>query len=114
MSDVLTGVTLNVAERRLATWTEATAEDLLSAMEAARTWLGPHFAGAANGCDMDGNRVSDDPPLSVVEPDVLEVQDTLGVRVFGGPVHTTSPGFNPTLTIWAVADRSEDWEDTYG
>lgn len=94
-------------EHRLAAWMEATAEEILRRMGAARTWRGPRFTGVCSSHDLGGCRMGDDPTATVVNRH-LQVHDTPGLYVFGGAVFPSCPGINPTLTIWALCSRAAE------
>ena len=83
------------------------ATDVLKEMGAATTWAGPRFTGVASSHDLGGTRMSDDPNAGVVDR-ALRVHDTPGLYVYSGSVFPTSPGINPTLTLWALAELSAE------
>jgi gluconate 2-dehydrogenase alpha chain len=98
---------LQTNERRLATWMEGKAEEILHAMGAHSTWRGAQFTGVGSSHDMGGCRMGNDPLTSVVNAD-LGVHDTPGLYVFSGATCPSCPGINPTLTLWALCVRAAD------
>jgi gluconate 2-dehydrogenase alpha chain len=94
-------------ERRLATWMEAKAQEILREMGATATWCGPQFTGVGSSHDFGGARMGEDPGVSVVDPQ-LQVHDTPGLYVFSGATFPTCPGINPTLTLMAVCVRAAE------
>ena len=76
-------------------------------MGAMKTRRGPRFRGVCSSHDLSGCRMGEDPASSVVDPD-LGVHDIPGLYVFGGAGFPTSPGVNPTLTMWALCYRAAE------
>jgi gluconate 2-dehydrogenase alpha chain len=94
-------------ERRMLAFMEDTAEEILRAMGATRTWRGPRFGGLISSHEQGGCRLGEDPAASVVGPD-LQVHDTPGLYVFGTAAFPTCHGVNPTLTMWALCYRAAE------
>jgi gluconate 2-dehydrogenase alpha chain len=98
---------MRMNERRLATWMEVKAQEILREMGATATWCGPQFTGVGSSHDFGGARMGEDPGVSVVDPQ-LQVHDTPGLYVFSGATFPTCPGVNPTLTLMAVCVRAAE------
>lgn len=82
------------------------AEEWLKASGAERTWLRPAAQGISGGQHQAGTcRMGRDPKTSVVDAD-CRVHDVDNVYVVDGSVHVTNGGFNPVLTIMAIAFRA--------
>jgi choline dehydrogenase-like flavoprotein len=82
------------------------AEAWLKAAGAAQTWLKLPGAGTSGGQHQAGTcRMGDDPKTSVVDRH-CRVHDIDNLYVVDGSVHVTNGGFNPVLTIMALAYRA--------
>lgn len=79
------------------------AEEWLRASGAVQTWLKPAGAGLSGGQHQAGTcRMGNDPRTSVVDR-WCRIHDAPNAFVIDGSVHVTNGGFNPVLTIMAVA-----------
>lgn len=94
-------------EHRMAEFMEGKAEEILRAMGATKTWRGQRFGGVVSSHELGGCRMGEDPATSVVGPD-LAVHDTPGLYVFGTTVFPTCHGVNPTLTMFALCQRTAE------
>jgi len=84
------------------------AEAWLKEAGATKTWLKPPGSGLSGGQHQAGTcRMGDDPKTSVVNRN-CQVHDVDNLFVVDGSVHVTNGGFNPVLTIMAVAYRASD------
>lgn len=82
------------------------AEEWLKAAGAHTTWLKGAGQGISGGQHQAGTcRMGNDPKTSVVDAN-LRIHDTDNVYVVDGSVHVTNGGFNPVLTIMALAFRA--------
>jgi choline dehydrogenase-like flavoprotein len=82
------------------------AEAWLKAAGAVRTWLRVPGRGLSGGQHQAGTcRMGNDPKTSVVDP-FCRVHDFDNLYVVDGSVHVTNGGFNPVLTIMAIAYRA--------
>jgi len=87
--------TANAMARKAAAWLEAAG--------AIRTWLKLPGQGTSGGQHQAGTcRMGDDPRMSVVDR-TCRVHGHDNLYVIDGSVHVTNGGFNPVLTIMAVA-----------
>jgi choline dehydrogenase-like flavoprotein len=92
------------------------AEAWLKEAGAVRTWTNLPGAGMSGGQHQAGTcRMGNDPRTSVVDS-ACRVHDVDNVYVIDGSVHVTNGGFNPALTILAIACRAsdllvKDWKD---
>jgi choline dehydrogenase-like flavoprotein len=95
------------------------AEAWLKEAGAVRTWRKPPPTGLSGGQHQAGTcRMGNDPKTSVVDR-FCRVHDVDNVYVIDGSVHVTNGGFNPALTILAVAYYASDnliktWKNTRG
>ena len=79
------------------------AEAWLKEAGAIRTWRRPPAQGLSGGQHQAGTcRMGNDPKTSVVDK-YCRLHDVDNVYVIDGSVHVTNGGFNPALTIMAVA-----------
>ena len=79
------------------------AEAWLKAAGAIRTWKKLPGKGTSGGQHQAGTcRMGDDPRSSVVDK-YCRVHDHDNLYVIDGSVHVTNGGFNPVLTIMAIA-----------
>lgn len=84
------------------------AEAWLKASGAVETWLKPAGPGLSGGQHQAGTcRMGNDPKTSVVNK-WCQVHEAENVFVVDGSVHVTNGGFNPVLTIMAVAYHASD------
>jgi choline dehydrogenase-like flavoprotein len=84
----------------------AKAEAWLRAAGAVRTWRKIPGRGLSGGQHQAGTcRMGADPKTSVVDP-YCRVHDFDNLYVVDGSVHVTNGGFNPVLTIMAIAYRA--------
>lgn len=84
------------------------AEEWLKAAGAVRTWKKMPGRGMSGGQHQAGTcRMGDDPKTSVVDR-YCRVHDVDNVYVVDGSVHVTNGGFNPVLTIMAIAYWASD------
>jgi choline dehydrogenase-like flavoprotein len=82
------------------------AEKWLKASGATQTWQKKAGQGVSGGQHQAGTcRMGNDPKTSVVDQ-WCRIHDTENVYVIDGSVHVTNGGFNPVLTIMAIAYRS--------
>jgi choline dehydrogenase-like flavoprotein len=82
------------------------AEAWLKAAGATRTWKRLAGNGTSGGQHQAGTcRMGDDPRTSVVDK-YCRVHDVDNLYVIDGSVHVTNGGFNPVLTIMAMAYRA--------
>jgi choline dehydrogenase-like flavoprotein len=82
------------------------AEDWVKASGAVRTWKRIPGHGLSGGQHQAGTcRMGTDPKTSVVDP-YCRVHDFDNLYVVDGSVHVTNGGFNPVLTIMAIAYRA--------
>jgi choline dehydrogenase-like flavoprotein len=82
------------------------AEQWLKASGAHTTWLKGGGQGISGGQHQAGTcRMGNDPKTSVVDPN-CRIHDMDNVYVVDGSVHVTNGGFNPVLTIMAIAFRA--------
>jgi choline dehydrogenase-like flavoprotein len=92
------------------------AEAWLKEAGAVRTWTNIPGAGMSGGQHQAGTcRMGNDPRTSVVDS-ACRVHDVDNVYVIDGSVHVTNGGFNPALTILAIACRASEllvktWKD---
>ncbi len=77
------------------------------AMGATVVWTGREGAGAPGGHHSGGTRMGSDPKSSVVNQ-YMQSWDIPNLFVLGSSAHPTMSGFNPTLTIQALAYRTAD------
>jgi choline dehydrogenase-like flavoprotein len=85
------------------------AEMVLREAGATRTWLGVPGPGLSGGQHQAGTcRMGDDPHTSVVNR-YCQVHGTENLFVVDGSVHVTNGGFNPVLTIMAIAYWASDF-----
>jgi choline dehydrogenase-like flavoprotein len=95
------------------------AEAWLKEAGATATWTFLPGAGLSGGQHQAGTcRMGDDPKTSVVDKD-CRVHDVDNLYVIDGSVHVTNGGFNPALTIMAIAYYASDhliksWKGTHG
>ncbi len=93
------------------------AEAVLKEAGAIRTWLNQAGPGLSGGQHQAGTcRMGDDPQSSVVNR-YCQVHGAENVFVVDGSVHVTNGGFNPVLTImaiayWASAYMQREWKGT--
>jgi choline dehydrogenase-like flavoprotein len=93
------------------------AEAWLKEAGAIATWLRPPRVGLSGGQHQAGTcRMGNDPKTSVVNR-YCQVHDVDNLFVVDGSVHVTNGGFNPVLTIMAVAYYAsahlvEEWKGT--
>ena len=82
------------------------AEAWLKASGAAKTWLKRPGKGTSGGQHQAGTcRMGNDAKTSVVDAK-CRIHETENVYVVDGSVHVTNGGFNPVLTIMAIAYRA--------
>lgn len=87
----------------------AKAEAWLKEAGAHRTWQKLAGPGLTGGQHQAGTcRMGDDPQTSVVNR-YCQVHDIDNLFVIDGSVHVTNGGFNPVLTIMAIAYRASDF-----
>ena len=95
------------------------AEAWLKEAGATRTWQFLPGLGLSGGQHQAGTcRMGDDPKTSVVDKH-CRVHDVENLYVVDGSVHVTNGGFNPVLTIMAIAYYASDhllktWKGTHG
>jgi choline dehydrogenase-like flavoprotein len=95
------------------------AEVWLKEAGAISTWTSLPGTGLSGGQHQAGTcRMGDDPKTSVVDK-YCRVHDVENLFVVDGSVHVTNGGFNPALTIMAIAyyasdHMSKSWRGTYG
>ena len=77
------------------------------AMGASKVWLGPLGLGAPGAHHQGGTRMGADPKESVVNK-YSQSWDIPNLFVMGSSTHPTMSGFNPTLTIQALAYLTAD------
>ena len=83
------------------------------------TWKFVPGTGLSGGQHQAGTcRMGDDPKSSVVDK-YCRVHDVDNVYVIDGSVHVTNGGFNPVLTIMAIAYYASDnlvksWKGSHG
>jgi choline dehydrogenase-like flavoprotein len=104
----LTGV-VHSETRRTAAYLERRLLDWLDACGATRTWSPPEPPRALSDWFHQAGtcRMSEDPRLGVVDPSG-RVHGHDNLFVADGSVHVTNGGFNPALTIFALALRTAD------
>ena len=91
---------------RTANYIQGKADEWLRASGAVETWGYPVGAGFSGGQHQAGTcRMSDDPVSGVVDRD-CRVHGFRNLYVGDGSVHVTNGGFNPFLTIQALAYRT--------
>ena len=84
------------------------AEAWLREAGAAETWLKGAGQGLSGGQHQAGTcRMGNDPQTSVVDP-YCRIHDLPNAFVIDGSVHVTNGGFNPVLTIMAIAYRASE------
>jgi choline dehydrogenase-like flavoprotein len=87
----------------------AKAEEWLQAAGAVKTWLQLPGRGLSGGQHQAGTcRMGSDPKTSVVNK-FCQVHDVDNLFVVDGSVHVTNGGFNPALTIMAIAYYASDY-----
>ncbi|MFN7998578.1 MAG: GMC family oxidoreductase [Bryobacteraceae bacterium] len=92
----------------IATYMAGKAEEWLKEAGAVRTWKKLTGPGVSGGQHQAGTcRMGNDPKTSVVNQ-YCQVHDVDNVFVIDGSVHVTNGGFNPVLTIMAIAYRASD------
>jgi choline dehydrogenase-like flavoprotein len=95
------------------------AEAWLKEAGAIKTWTSLPGTGLSGGQHQAGTcRMGDDPKTSVVDK-YCRVHDVENLFVVDGSVHVTNGGFNPALTIMAIAYYASDhmvkfWKGTHG
>lgn len=95
------------------------AEEWLKEAGAMRTWTFLPGIGLSGGQHQAGTcRMGDDPKTSVVDK-YCRVHDVDNLYVVDGSVHVTNGGFNPVLTIMAIAYYASDplvksWKGSHG
>ena len=95
------------------------AEAWLKVAGAITTWTSLPGTGLSGGQHQAGTcRMGDDPKTSVVDK-YCRVHDLDNLFVVDGSVHVTNGGFNPALTIMAIAYYASDrlvksWKGTHG
>jgi choline dehydrogenase-like flavoprotein len=95
------------------------AEAWLKEAGAITTWTFTLGTGLSGGQHQAGTcRMGDDPKTSVVDK-YCRVHDVDNLYVIDGSVHVTNGGFNPALTIMAIAYYASDnlvksWRGTHG
>jgi len=78
-------------------------EEWLKEAGASRTWLSLPGSGLSGGQHQAGTcRMGDDPKTSVVDR-YCRIHDVDNLYVVDGSVHVNNGGFNPSLTIQAIA-----------
>jgi gluconate 2-dehydrogenase alpha chain len=77
------------------------------AMGAAHVWTGPLGPGSPGAHHQGGTRMGSDPKMSVVNR-YGQSWDVPNLFILGSSTHPTMSGFNPTLTIQALAFMSAD------
>jgi gluconate 2-dehydrogenase alpha chain len=82
-------------------------EELGRAMGAAHVWRSPLGSGAPGAHHEGGTRMGSDPKTSVVNR-YGQSWDTPNLFIVGSSTHPTMSGFNPTLTIQALAYMTAD------
>jgi gluconate 2-dehydrogenase alpha chain len=92
-------------ERRAVAFLQERASELFRLMGANRVWRLPLGACAVSQHDLGGARMGADPNRSVVNG-IGQVHGAPRLFVLGGATFPTQPGFNPTLTIQALALRT--------
>lgn len=93
---------------KVARFMDARARDWLIASGAKEVWGGGHGRGLSGGQHQAGTcRMGDDPLTSVVDAN-CRVHGHDNVYIADGSVHVTNGGFNPVLTIMALAWRTAD------
>jgi choline dehydrogenase-like flavoprotein len=103
----------------IATYMIQKAEAWLKEAGAMRIWGRPPARGLSGGQHQAGTcRMGNDPKTSVVNQ-YCRLHDVDNVYVIDGSVHVTNGGFNPVLTIMAVAYHASDnlikaWRNTRG
>jgi choline dehydrogenase-like flavoprotein len=86
----------------------AKAEEWIKASGAIKTWRKNAGPGVSGGQHQAGTcRMGADPKTSVVDPN-LRIHEAGNIYVVDGSVHVTNGGFNPVLTIMALAYRAGD------
>jgi choline dehydrogenase-like flavoprotein len=91
------------ADLDVARFISARAEDWLKACGATKTWPTLPGTGVSGGQHQAGTcRMGNDPKTSVVDR-YCRVHDMDNLYVVDGSVHVTNGGFNPSLTIQAIA-----------
>ncbi len=100
-------ITFNIYdnERRAIAFLQDKAAALLRRMGANRVWHNPPATCAISQHDMGGARMGGDPSRSVVNS-FGQLHEAPRLFVLGGATFPTQPGYNPTLTIQALALRS--------
>jgi choline dehydrogenase-like flavoprotein len=92
----------------IARFISSKAEAWLKEAGAVRTWKKIPGPGLSGGQHQAGTcRMGDDPKTSVVDRS-CRVHDSDNVYVIDGSVHVTNGGFNPALTIMAIAYYASD------
>jgi choline dehydrogenase-like flavoprotein len=93
---------------RTAAFMAERAREWLRASGALRTWGGPPSLRLSAGQHQAGTcRMGEDPHASVVDP-WCRVHGHDNLYVADGSVHVTNGGFNPALTIMALAFRTAE------
>jgi choline dehydrogenase-like flavoprotein len=93
---------------RTASFMTARAREWLEAAGAVEIWGGEPGLGLSGGQHQAGTcRMGDDPANSAIDPD-CKVWGTENVYVGDGSAHVTNGGFNPFLTIMALAYRTAE------
>jgi gluconate 2-dehydrogenase alpha chain len=82
-------------------------EELAHAMGATRVWRAPLSGGAPGPHPQGGTRMGSDPKTSVVNR-YGQSWDVPNLFILGSSTHPSMSGFNPTLTIQALAYMSAD------
>ena len=86
---------------------QAKMEELARAMGATHVWRAPLSGGAPGPHTQGGTRMGSDPTTSVVNR-YSQSWDVPNLFILGSSTHPTMSGFNPTLTIQALAYMSAD------
>ena len=91
---------------RTTAFMQARGREWLEAAGAAKIWSGPPDLGLSGGQHQAGTcRMGDDPATSVVDRNG-QVHGYENLYIADGSVHVTNGGFNPVLTIMALARRT--------
>jgi gluconate 2-dehydrogenase alpha chain len=105
----VTRITFDLQEndRRQIDYLHQRCEELLREMGASRVWRHPLFTGVITSHDIGGVRMGDDPASSVVDS-YGRLHEAPNLLVLGGATYPSLPGFNPTLTMQALALRTAE------
>lgn len=102
-------ITHDIYDNEKTAWAyiQGKAEEIMREMGATTVWKGTPFAPSTSTHAQGGTRMGNDPARSVVDQ-YCRAHEVPNLFIFGGSVHVTATGFNPTENIMALAWRGSD------